>query len=269
MTLIHPTAVVHPDAQLHPTVRVGAYAEIGANVKIGSETTIGSHAIVQGWTEIGSQNQIFPGAVIGFEPQDLKYNGAPSLVKIGNGNKIREYVTINRATNADEATVIGDRNLLMAYVHIAHNCILEDRVAIANSVSLAGHVYVESRATIGGVLGIHQFARIGKLAMVGGMSRVERDIPPFMLVEGHPCRVRALNQVGIKRAGLESSLPLLKKAFRLLYRSGIPLKEALEKLQTLSDDEQVNHLYQFLQGSLMSHRRGVTAGRKRSGELSK
>src|SRR6476469_7756408 len=183
-TLIHPTAVIHPGAEVHPTVQVGAYAVIGDKVKVGPETTIGAHAILEGPTEIGAGNHIFPGAAIGLEPQDLKYNGAQSWVKIGDGNKIREYVTINRATGAGEVTVIGNNNLLMAYVHVAHNCAIADNVIIANAVALAGHVNIESRATIGGVLGIHQFVHIGRGAMVGGMSRIDRDVPPFTLVEG-------------------------------------------------------------------------------------
>lgn len=201
-TLIHPTAVIHPGAELHPTVQVGPYAVIGEQVKVGAETVIGAHAVLEGLTEIGARNQIFPGATIGLEPQDLKYDGGLSLVKIGDGNRIREYVTINRATRTGEATLIGNGNLLMAYVHVAHNCVIEDSVLISNAVALAGHVHIESRAVIGGVLGIHQFVRIGRLAMVGGMSRIDRDVPPYMLVEGNPARVRSLNLVGLKRAGI-------------------------------------------------------------------
>jgi len=265
-TLIHPTAVIHPGAELHPTVQVGPYAVIGDQVKVGPETVLGAHVVLEGPTEIGARNQIFPGAAIGLEPQDLKYDGSKSHVKIGDGNRIREYVTVNRATGAGEATLIGNSNLLMAYVHVAHNCVIEDSVVIANAVALAGHVHIESRAVIGGVLGIHQFVHIGRLAMVGGMSRIDRDVPPYMLVEGNPARVRSLNLVGLKRAGIaeanqERVFQTLKKAFRILYRSGLPLNQVLEQLDLLADNEHIQHLQRFLQLSQMEGRRGSIPGR--------
>lgn len=266
-TLIHPTAVIHPRAELHPTVQVGPYAVVGEQVKVGENTVIGAHVVIDGRTEIGARNHIFPGAAIGLEPQDLKYDGSVSLVKIGDDNRIREYVTVNRATRADEVTLIGNGNLLMAYVHVAHNCVLEDHVIIANGVALAGHVQIESRAVIGGILGIHQFVHIGRLAMVGGMSRVDRDVPPYMLVEGNPSRVRALNQVGLRRSGLAtehqgSTFQSLKKAFRLLYRSGLTLNQALEQLVLLPDHEPIQHLRQFLQRSQAANRRGLIPGKR-------
>ena len=262
-TVIHPTAVIAESAELHPTVQVGPYAVIGEQVKVGAGTTIGAHVVIEGPTEIGSGNRIFPGAAIGLEPQDLKYVGAPSRVKIGDNNQIREFVTVNRSTYAGESTVIGNGNLLMAYVHVAHNCIVEDSVVIANAVSLAGHVKIESKAVIGGVLGIHQFVHIGKMAMVGGMSKVVRDVPPFMLVEGCPCLVRSLNLVGLKRAGLTSAdLAILKNAFRILYRSDKLFSEALNELELLSENKYIRQLYQFLTMSLESKRRGPMPGKK-------
>lgn len=267
-TLIHPTAVIHPGAELHPTVQIGAYAVIGENVKVGAETTIGAHAILEGPTEIGARNQIFPGAAIGLEPQDLKYKGAPSWVRIGDDNRIREYVTINRATGAGEATVIGNGNLLMAYVHVAHNCVIEDSVVIANGLAMAGHVHIESQAVIGGSVGIHQFVHIGCLAMVGGMSRIDRDVPPYMLVEGNPARVRSLNLIGLKRAGMTTTqMGQLKKAFRTLYRSGHPLNQTLEHLDLLPDNEHLQHLRRFLQLSQMEGRRGLIPGRRLKADL--
>ncbi|HIK33654.1 MAG TPA: acyl-ACP--UDP-N-acetylglucosamine O-acyltransferase [Oscillatoriales cyanobacterium M59_W2019_021] len=263
---IHPTAIIHPNAQLHPTVRVGAYAIVGERVKIDRETTIGPHVVIDGDTEIGAGNQIFPGAAIGLEPQDLKYRGANSRVQIGARNRIRECVTINRATGEGEVTEIGSDNLLMAYVHVAHNCQIGDRVVIANSVSLAGHVHIESDAVLGGMLGVHQFVRIGCLAMVGGMSRIDRDVPPYMLVEGNPSRVRSLNLVGLKRSGIAQLeggevFALLKKAFRILYRSQQPLEHSLKELEALSTDDHLQHLCQFLRSSIAPGRRGPTAGR--------
>ncbi|MBE7385320.1 MAG: acyl-ACP--UDP-N-acetylglucosamine O-acyltransferase [Leptolyngbya sp. SIO1E4] len=266
-TLIHPTAVIHPGATLHPSVKVGPYAVIGEKVTIGPETEIGAHVVIDGHTEIGARNQIFPGAVIGIEPQDLKYDGSISLVKIGDDNRIREYVTINRATRAGEATVIGNNNLLMAYVHVAHNCVIGNQVIIANAVALAGHVEIEANAVIGGVLGIHQFVQIGRFAMLGGMSRIDRDVPPYMVVEGNPCRVRGLNTVGLKRAGITEAnrgqvFRELREAYRLLYRSETPFQEALVALQSWPDNEHVQHLRQFLDQSYQqSGRRGPMAGR--------
>jgi UDP-N-acetylglucosamine acyltransferase len=267
-TLIHPTAVIHPGADLHPTVHVGAYAVIGEKVKVGSETTIGPHAVVDGWTEIGARNRIFPGVAIGLEPQDLKYDGSESLVKIGDDNCLREYVTINRPTFMGEVTSLGNSNLLMAYAHVGHNCVIADHVIIANSVALSGHVHIESKARISGVLGVHQFVHIGYRSMVGGMTRISRDVPPYMLVEGNPARVRSLNLVGLKRAGFMDedggkAFQGLKKAFRLLYHSGLTLNEALEELNLLPENDHVQRLRQFLQLSQQQGRRGPIPGKKK------
>ena len=259
--------MIHPDAELHPTVQVGPYAVIGEGVKVGPETTIGAHVVIEGPTEIGARNQIFPGAAIGMAPQDRKYDGARSHLKIGDDNRIREYVTIHRATYAGGATIIGKGNLLLAYVHVAHDCVIEDEVVISNSAALGGHVHVESRATIGGMVGIHQFVHIGRLAMLAAMSRIDRDVPPYMLVEGNPARVRSFNLVGLRRAGITQvdqgqSFQTLKQAFRLLYRSDLPLNQALEKLELLPDYQHLQHLRRFLQLSQLEGRRGSTPGKK-------
>lgn len=260
--LIHHTAVVHPNAELAPAVRVEPYAVIGSKVKIGANTVIGSHVVIDGLTEIGADNQIFPGAAIGLEPQDLKYKGANSGVKIGDRNRIREYVTINRATNEGEATVIGNDNLFMAYSHVGHNCAIANEVIIANSVAIAGHVSIDSMAVISGVLGIHQFVHIGRLAMIGGMSRISRDVPPYMLVEGNPARVRSLNLVGLKRRGFTSSeIKQLKQAFRLLFREGLPLDKAISQLDLLAENEHIRHLQEFIKQSSSPDRRGAIAGK--------
>jgi UDP-N-acetylglucosamine acyltransferase len=262
-SLIHPTAIIHPDAEIDPTVRVDPYTVIGAEVKIGANTKVGSHVVIDGCTEIGVDNQIFPGAAIGLEPQDLKYQGANSLVKIGDRNQIREYVTINKATAEGEATILGNDNLLMAYSHVAHNCSIEDGVIIANSVAMAGHVTIESQAVISGVLGIHQFVHIGRMAMVGGMSRITRDVPPYMLVEGNPAKVRSLNLIGLKRKGLTiAEIKQLKAAFKLLYRDGLPLETAIAKLTTIGESQYIQHLQHFLQFSIADGRRGLISGGK-------
>lgn len=260
--LIHPTAVINSQAQLHPTVKVEPYAVIGKQVVIGANTVVGSHAIIDGFTEIGCDNQIFPGAAIGLEPQDLKYKGANSKVIIGDRNRIREYVTINRATNEGEATIIGDDNLLMAYSHVGHNCIISNEVIIANSVAIAGHVNIESMAIVSGVLGIHQFVHIGRMAMVGGMSRISRDVPPYMMVEGNPAKVRSLNLTGLKRRGLSNNeIRELKKAFSYLYLKKMPIKDAIALLDPLLDNQHIKHLQQFIQLSLADGRRGLIAGK--------
>lgn len=258
--LIHPTAVIQPGAKLHPTVQVGAYAVIGEHVVVGPDTVIGSHVVLDGYTEVGARNQIYPGAAIGLEPQDLKYSGGNSRVQIGHDNCIREYVTVNRATYEGEVTTIGSHNLLMAYTHVGHNCVIGDHVIITNSVNLAGHIHIESQARIGGMVGIHQFVHIGRYAMVGGMARIDRDVPPYMLVEGNPSRVRTLNTIGLQRSGIADAeggkiFKSLKEAFRLLYRSGLTLNEALEKLELLSDNEHTQHLHRFLYQSCHQERR--------------
>jgi UDP-N-acetylglucosamine acyltransferase len=266
MTRIHPTAVVHPSAELDPTVQIGPYAIIGENVKIGAGSTVGAHAIIEGPTIIGVGNQIFPGAAIGLDSQDLKYKGGETWVKIGNYNRIREYVTINRATGSGEATIIGDHNLLMAYVHVAHNCTIENNVKIANATSLAGDVYVESDAVISGVLGIHQFVRVGRLSMIGGMTRIQRDVPPFTIVEGTPARVRSLNFVGLERSGYApEEIAILKKAFRTLYYSHKTISQALEDLDLFPGYESIQQLQRFLRlsidGKKENKRRGPIPGK--------
>lgn len=264
---IHPTAVVSPGAEIHPTAKIGPYAVISERSKIGAETEVGAHVVIDGWTEIGARNRIFPGAAIGLEPQDLKYAGDETLVKIGDDNRIRECVTINRATHAGEATRIGNGNLLMAYVHVAHNCLLQDKIVIANAVSLAGHVEIESRAVIGGMAGFHQFVHVGRLAMVGAMSRIDRDVPPFTLVEGSPARVRTLNLVGLKRARVQelddgAAYKALKKAYRSLFRSGKPLEQSLREIEPLLHVELVRDLYHFAKmSSQQAGRRGLIPGK--------
>jgi UDP-N-acetylglucosamine acyltransferase len=260
--LIHPTAVINKNAQIHPTVEIKPYAVIGSQVRIGANTVVGSHAIIDGLTTIGRDNQIFPGAAIGLEPQDLKYRGANSEVIIGDRNRIREYVTINRATEGGEATVIGNDNLLMAYSHLGHNCIIGNEVVIANSVAIAGHVHIESMAIISGVLGIHQFVHIGQMAMVGGMSRISRDVPPYMMVEGNPAKVRSLNLVGLKRRGFSpEEIRQLKQAFRFLYLQNLPVQKAISQLDQLTDNLHVKHLQKFIQFSLADNRRGLIGGK--------
>ena len=258
---IHPTAVVDPLAQLAEGVTVGPYAVIGPKVRLGAGTRIGPHVVLDGWVTMGADNQVFPGACIGLEPQDLKYTGDETEVAIGDGNRIRECVTINRATAEGESTVLGSHNLLMAYSHIGHNCRLGNRIVIANGVAVAGHVDIGDRAVIGGVLGIHQFVHIGSLAMVGGMSRIDRDVPPFAIVEGHPGRLRGLNRIGLQRSGLadsadEAVMRELQQLWKLLYRSSLPLTEALQQARHQNLSPPAEELVAFLEASCGPKRRG-------------
>jgi len=264
-TSIHPTAVVDPKAELGPGVQVGPYAVIGPEVEIGAASKIGPHVVLDGRVRMGARNHIFPGACIGLEPQDLKYAGDPTAVVLGDDNTIRECVTINRATTDEQETRLGSGNLLMAYSHLGHNCELGDRIVIANCVAVAGHVVVGDRAVIGGVLGIHQFVHIGTMAMVGGMSRIERDVPPFTMVEGHPSRVRALNKIGLRRSGLVEAeggqqFAELKRVWSLLYREGLPLAQALAALRSQPLVGPAAELVGFLEASVGPSRRGPIPG---------
>jgi UDP-N-acetylglucosamine acyltransferase len=269
-TQIHPTAVIHAKAQLAEGVEVGPYAIIGDRVSIGAGTQIGAHVVIEGRVKIGEDNRISPGVTIGLEPQDVSYRGAESWVEIGDRNQIREYVTIHRATQAEALTRIGNDNFLMNYVHVAHNCQIQDDVTIANSVSLGGYVQVGSKAVIGGMVGVHQLVHIGRFAMVGGMSRIDRDVPPYLLIEGNPARVRGLNAVGLKRSGVGAGSPAfrsLKQAYRLLYKSDLPFEKALAQLQLQTEDSLVTHLVDFLYQAQLPRRRGVISGRGRPLEV--
>ena len=266
-TSIHPTAVVDPRASLAEGVEIGPYAVIGPEVEIGAGSRIGPHVVIDGRVRMGSGNRVFPGACLGLEPQDLKYDGAATEVVIGDDNTIRECVTINRATHEGEQTRIGSGTLLMAYSHLGHNCHLGDRIVIANGVAVAGHVVIGDRAVIGGVLGIHQFVHIGTLAMVGGMSRIDRDVPPFVTVEGHPGRVRGLNRIGLRRSGLAerdggAQLRELQDTWRLLYRSDRVLAEALAEARLQPLQGPADELCRFLEASIGPGRRGPLPGQR-------
>ncbi|MBI6545325.1 MAG: acyl-ACP--UDP-N-acetylglucosamine O-acyltransferase [Cyanobacteria bacterium NC_groundwater_1444_Ag_S-0.65um_54_12] len=251
MIEIHPTAVVHPTARLGDEVKVGPYAVVGELVAIGAGSMIGPHAIIDPFTSIGENCQIFSGAVVGGIPQDLKFTGEESYLTIGDHNVIRECVTINRATGRGEQTRIGNGNLFMAYVHIAHNCIIGNHVILANGVTVAGHVEIEDYAIIGGLTGLHQFIRVGTMAMVGAMSRLAQDVPPYMLVQGSPPKVYGPNSLGLRRNGLPAATrDSLKKVYRLLYRSNLNLSQAIQQLAaTIRSIPEIKHLIEFLERS--------------------
>ena len=257
---VHPNAYVDPSAELNDGVIISQGAIIGPNVVIGEGTEIGPNAVITGRTQIGTNNKVFPNVFIGLDPQDLKYNGASTEVIIGNNNTFRECVTINKATYEGEQTIIGNNNLLMAYTHIGHNCVLGDGIVLSNSVQVAGHVKIEDKAVIGGCLGIHQFVHIGYLAMIGGMTRVDRDVPPFCLAEGHPGRLRGLNRIGIKRSHLmenkEFDFKLLQSTWTLLFKSNDAISNSLEKAMRGELDLSSSKLCCFLKESISKERRG-------------
>ncbi|MBI3306507.1 MAG: acyl-ACP--UDP-N-acetylglucosamine O-acyltransferase [Candidatus Omnitrophica bacterium] len=248
---VHPTAIVDPEAELGEGVEIGPYAIVTGTVKIGDHTRIGARVTVEGHTTIGRENEVFTGAVIGSPTQDKKFDGGISFLKIGDRNKIREYVTINPGTKNGTETVIGDGNLLMAYAHVAHDCIIKNNTILANNATLAGHVTVEDRAIIGGLSAVHQFVRIGQLAIVGGCSKVVQDVPPYMMADGHPTRCFGINSVGIDRAGMPpSEKTLLKKAFKIIFKSRLGVKKAITQIEAeLGDSPALRVLVEFLKGS--------------------
>jgi UDP-N-acetylglucosamine acyltransferase len=249
---VHPTALVDPGATLDPSVEVGPYAIIGAGVVIGPRCRIGAHTVLEGPTTLGADNVIHAHAVIGGAPQDKKYAGEPTTLEIGAGNTIREFVTINRGTvQGGGVTRIGDDNWIMAYVHIAHDCIIGDHTIIANAVALAGHVTVEDWAILGGYSLIHQFCKIGAHAFTGMGSKVNCDVPPYVVVGGEMSVPRGINAEGLKRRGFDATrIAAVKRAYRTLYMAGLPLKEAREKLAAQAEsDSDVRMLVEFIDRS--------------------
>jgi UDP-N-acetylglucosamine acyltransferase len=247
---IHPTVAVHDGAVIAADVCIGAYSVIGPNVRIGPGTIIRERVTVAGQTTIGTECMIYTGAVIGSDPQDLKYAGEDTAVVIGDRTKIREYVTVNKGTaGGGGITRVGSGCLLMAYSHVAHDCVLEDHVIMANVAELAGHVLVETGASISGLVGVHHFASIGRLAFIGGMSKITRDAPPFMISQGNPARTVGANVVGLQRAGVSrESIQALRQVCRLLYHSELPLDVAREKVlaEGLAESAEVQYLLAFL-----------------------
>jgi len=248
---IHSSAIVSPKAKIEPSVVVGPYSIIGDNVNIGADTIIGSHCVIEGNTAIGSGCQVFTGAVIGSKPQDLKFKGEDVFLEIGSNNIIREYCTLNPGTGQGGKTVVGDNNLLMAYSHVAHDCRVGSNCVLANNSTLAGHVTIEDRAVIGGLVAIHQFVRVGMLSIIGGCSKVVQDIPPFSTCDGHPARVYGLNLIGLRRKGVSrESIKQIDQAFKLIFNSGLSVKHATEKVEKeLTITEEISYLVNFIKSS--------------------
>jgi UDP-N-acetylglucosamine acyltransferase len=240
MTQIHPSSIVHPNAQLGENVEIGPFCIVGEHVKIGDGTKLLSHVVVENRTIIGKNNTIFPSAVIGAIPQDLKYRGEDTEVIIGDGNTIRECVTINLSTSYEEPTTVGNGCLLMAYVHLGHNCMIGNNVILANAVNLAGHIIIDDYAILGGMTAVHQFVKIGKHAFVGGKSAVKKDVPPYTRGEGMPYLLSGLNSVGLSRKGFsDEQISGLKKIYRHFYRKKLNVSQALDSLpEDLSNEAQ-------------------------------
>lgn len=257
---IHETAIIEDGAIIGKNVVIGPYSVIKHDVVLGDGCIVGPHVVIHPYTYIGKDCRFFPGASIGGEPQDLKFYGEHSTTTIGDRCTFRECCTVSRATGEGNETRIGNDVLMMSYTHVAHNCIVGSNVIMSNVATLAGHVTVEDRAVIGGLAAVHQFCKVGRNAMIGGMSRISQDIPPFMLVSGDPAFVSGLNSVGMARAGIAPEIRKeLKKAFRILYRSGLPLDEAVETMeQELESSEPVEHLMRFLRNV----ERGIIRTRK-------
>jgi UDP-N-acetylglucosamine acyltransferase len=230
---IHPTAVVSPKARLAEEAKIGPYCVIGEHVSVGRGTTLLSHVVIEGHTSIGERNTVYPFVSIGSPPQDIGYRGEDTRVVIGNGNLIREYTTINRATTKQERqTVVGDENYLMAYTHIAHDCMLGSRIIMGNAATLGGHVSVGDHAIFGGMVAVHQFVRIGAYAFLGGKAGIDRDIPPFVIVAGERAKPYGINQRGLSRLGFsKEKIAALKKAYSILWRGSRPFNEGIRQVR--------------------------------------
>jgi UDP-N-acetylglucosamine acyltransferase len=248
--VIHPTAIVHPSANVDRGVEVGPYCIVGENVSLGRGTVLQSHVVINGWTTVGEDCTIFPFATIGASSQDKKYTGERAYTRIGNRTTIREYVSIQRATGEDQITQVGDDCLLLAYVHIAHNCIIGNSVTMSNLAQLAGHCIVEDNAVMGGMAGVHQFTRVGSYAMIGGASNLRRDCPPFFLVAGNPAEPHGLNSVGLRRAEFSAEERAeIKNFYKILYSSKLSLPSAIETMKNEVSTEPGRHIITFLEGA--------------------
>ena len=254
--MIHPSAVVHPKAAIGEGAEIGPFCVVGENVKIGARSRLLAHTVVNGYTTIGEDSEIHPFCSIGAPSQDRKYHGERSYTHIGNRTVLREYVSVHRATGAEEVTAIGDDTLLLAYVHIAHNCRIGNHVVMSSTAQLAGHVAVDDYATIGGQTGVHQFVRIGTHAMVGGITKLTRDVPPYILVEGIPAQPYGLNTVGLRRAEFTPEIVSeLKDLYRILYRSGHNISQATEAMRGIVASPQGHNLLAFVEAR---SERGIT-----------
>jgi UDP-N-acetylglucosamine acyltransferase len=248
--MIHPSAIIHPQAQIGTGCEIGPFCLIGEHVVLGNGCKLHSHVVIDGHTQLGAGNEIFPFASIGLKTQDLKWQGGVTRTEIGDHNTFREYVTVHSATSNGNVTRIGSHNNVLAYSHIAHDCTLGSHIIMSNCATLAGHVTVEDHAVIS-ISAVHQFCRIGKLSMIGGCSKVVQDVPPYMIADGNPAETRTINKVGLDRHGVpDETQNSLKQAYRILFRSGLSIPNALVKIeQDLPSLPEVQHLLQFVRAS--------------------
>jgi UDP-N-acetylglucosamine acyltransferase len=249
--MAHPTAIIHPHAQIGENCEIGPFCVIGAEVVLGAGCRLHSHVVIDGDTVLGPGNEIFPFASIGLKSQDLKWKGGRTRTRIGEGNTFREYVTVHSATGDGEVTEVGSHNHILAYCHLAHNVCVGNHVIMSNVATLAGHVLVGDYAVIGGLAAVHQFCRIGKMAIVGGCSKVVQDVPPFMLADGNPAATRTINKVGLERNGVsEQAQGALKQAYRLLFREGLTISNALARVEAeLKPLPEIQELIAFCRAS--------------------
>jgi UDP-N-acetylglucosamine acyltransferase len=250
-SMIHPTAIIHPKAEIGPGCHIGPYCVIGEHVVLGSGCRLHSHVVIDGFTRLGRDNEVFPFASIGLKTQDLKWKGGTTRTEVGDHNTFREHVTIHSATGDGETTVVGSHNHLLAYSHVAHNAQVGNHIIMSNVATLGGHVLVEDHAVVGGLAAVHQFCRIGKMAIIGGCSKVVQDVPPFMLADGNPAETRTVNKVGLERNGVsEEAQTALKHAYRLLFREGLTITNALARIEAeVKALPEIRHLVTFTRAS--------------------
>ncbi len=251
MATIHPTAIVHPKAQLGANCEIGPYCVIGEHVELGDGCRLHAHAVIDGHTRLGRENEVFPFACLGLKTQDLKWKGGITRTEVGDRNTFREYVTVHSATGDGETTIIGSDNHLLAYCHVAHNVTLGNHIIMSNVATLAGHVIVEDYAVVGGLAAVHQFCRIGKMAIIGGCSKVVQDVPPYMLADGNPAETRTVNKVGMERHGVsEEAQSAIRHAYKILFREGLTIPNALAKIEKeLPPVPELQHLVSFVRSS--------------------
>lgn len=251
MINIHPTAIVNSEAEIGENVSVGPYTVIQGDVVIGDDCQIGSHVLIHSGTRVGKECRIFKGAVLGTDPQDLKYAGEQTTLEIGDETTVREFCTLNRGSSHRFKTVIGSQTLLMAYVHIAHDCVIGNHVVLANAVNMAGHVIIEDYVSVGGMTPIHQFVRIGKHSFIGGGLRVPKDVPPYILAAGEPLNYEGINKVGLSRRGFSTeTLIQLRRAYKLIYRSGLNVSQAIRQIEnTMELIPEIRDIINFIRAS--------------------
>lgn len=249
--MIHPSAVIHPGAKIGANCQIGPYCVIGEHVTLGDECQLHSHVVIDGHTVLGKRNQCFPFASLGLKTQDLKWKGGITHLRIGDDNVFREGVTAHSATSEGDATVIGNNNLFLTHVHIAHDCQLSNGIIMSSAAALAGHVIVEDNAVIGGYVAVHQFCRIGQHSMIGGCSKVRLDIAPYMLADGSPAEIHMINKIGLERHGLtEETINALKQAYKIIFREPLTMVEALARVEAeLPPLPEIKHLVQFCRAS--------------------